>query len=363
MSDTVSAAVFPAVGEPPRIERVALPDPGPGQVRVRVAAAGVCHSDLSLANGVLPHHFPAVLGHEGAGTVEAVGPGVESVAVGTPVVLNWSPPCRSCWYCANGEPHLCERAQDAAQRPYAELADGTPVYAGLGTAAFAEATVVPENGVVPLPEAIDPGAAALLGCAVLTGWGAVANTSAVAPGRSAAVIGLGGVGLAVLQAARHAGADPVIAVDSAPAKRDLALGLGATHFLAAGDTLAGEVRGLTGGRGVDHAFEVVGASATIRAAWDITRRGGEVTVVGAGALEDTVALSALEVFYTARTLRGCFYGSSDPQRDIPLLAGHVRAGDLDLASMVTDEIALADLPAAFARMREGRGGRSVVRFP
>ncbi|QBI54203.1 zinc-binding dehydrogenase [Streptomonospora litoralis] len=362
MSTTVSAAVFAGIGEPPRIERVALREPGPGRVRVRLAAAGVCHSDLSLADGVLPQRLPSVLGHEGAGTVEAVGPGVSGLQEGTPVVLNWTPPCRSCWFCENGEPYLCEHGLDAAQQPYGDLEDGTEVYPGLGAAAFADATVVPANGVVPLPEGIEAGTAALLGCAVLTGWGAVTNTAGVAAGQSAAVIGLGGVGLAALQAAALAGADPVIAVDASPAKRELALALGATHFVQAGADLAARVRELTGGRGADHAFEVVGSSTTIRAAWDISRRGGAVTVVGAGALDDTVALSALEIFHQARTLRGCFYGSCDPDRDVPVVAAHVRRGGLDVATMVTDEVGLDGLPDAFQRMRDGKGGRTLIRF-
>ncbi|GAA4920689.1 zinc-binding dehydrogenase [Streptomonospora salina] len=362
MSTTVSAAVVAGVDEPPKIERITLNEPGPGQVRVRLAAAGVCHSDLSLAQGVLPQKLPAVLGHEGAGTVEAVGPGVTGLEPGASVVLNWTPPCRACWYCDNGEPYLCEHGMDAAQQAYGKRADGTAVYPGLGTAAFAEATVVPVNGVVPMPEGVDAATAALLGCAVLTGWGAVTNTAGVRAGQSAAVIGLGGVGLAALQAAALAGADPVIAVDASPGKRDLALALGATHFVQAGSELAGEVRALTGGRGVDHAFEVVGSSTTIRAAWDISRRGGGVTVVGAGALGDSVSFSALEIFHQARTLRGCFYGSCDPDRDVPLVADHVRGGGLDLATMVTDEVGLDELPEAFQRMRDGRGGRSLIRF-
>ncbi|WP_017594870.1 alcohol dehydrogenase catalytic domain-containing protein [Nocardiopsis potens] len=362
MSTTVRAALFTAVGAPPRIERVSLPDPGPGQVLVRLSAAGVCHSDLSLSDGTLPQPLPAVLGHEGAGTVDAVGPGVEHVSPGDRVVLNWAPPCRSCWFCEQGEPYLCERSGEAALAPYAELADGTPVYAGLGTGAFAEATVVPARAVVPLPEGVDPGAAALLGCAVLTGWGAVANSARVRAGESVAVVGLGGVGLAVLQAARLAGAGPVVAVDASPAKERLALKLGASHFVPAGEKSAKEVRALTGGRGADHAFEVVGSSAAIRSAWAMTRRGGTTTVVGVGAKDDSVSFGALELFHFARTLRGCVYGSCDPERDVPVLAGHVRDGGIDLAGMVTDEIALDGLPDAFARMRGGRGGRSLIRF-
>lgn len=362
MSTTVRAALFTSVGEPPAIGEVLLPDPGPGQVRVRLAAAGVCHSDLSLSNGTLPQTMPAVLGHEGAGTVEAVGEGVTSASPGDRVVLNWAPACRDCWFCAGGEPYLCERSGEAARTPYAALPDGTPVHAGLGTAAFAEATNVPENALVPLPDGVDAAAAALLGCAVLTGWGAVANSAEVGAGASVAVIGLGGVGLAALQAARIAGADPVVAVDVSPDKEELARALGATHFVEAGDAAAKEVRALTGGRGVDHAFEVVGSSAAIRSAWSMTRRGGTTTVVGVGSKDDRVSFSALELFHFARTLRGCVYGSSDPARDVPALAGLVLDGSLDLASMVTDEIGLDGLPDAFLRMREGRGGRSLVRF-
>lgn len=362
MSTTVKAAVFSAQGAPPEIRDLVLPDPGPGQVRVRVAAAGVCHSDLSLSDGTLAQKWPAVLGHEGAGTVEAVGEGVTDVAPGQYVILNWAPSCRACWFCLQGEPHLCEHALDGTARPYAELADGTPVYPGLGCGAFAEATVVPARAVVPLPDGIDPAVAAVLGCAVLTGWGAVNNSAALREGQSAVVLGLGGVGLSVVQAARLAGADPVIAVDVSPAKEELARSLGATDFLVADASLTRAVRGLTGRRGADHAFEVVGSARVVRSAWDATRRGGTVTVVGVGAGDDEVAFSALELFHQGRTLRGCVYGSSDPERDIPLIAEHVRSGALRLAALVTDEIPLEGVPEAFERMRQGRGGRSLVRF-
>ena len=362
MSTTVKAAVFSAQGAPPEIRDLVLPDPGPGQVRVRIAAAGVCHSDLSLSDGTLAQKWPAVLGHEGAGTVEAVGEGVTGVVPGQHVILNWAPACRECWFCLQGEPHLCEHALDGAARPYAELTDGTPVHPGLGCGAFAEATVVPARAVVPLPDGIDPAVAAVLGCALLTGWGAVNNSAAVRAGQTAVVLGLGGVGLSVVQAARLAGADPVIAVDVSPDKEELARSLGATDFLVADETLTRAVRGLTGRRGADHAFEVVGSARVVRSAWDATRRGGTVTVVGVGALDDEVSFNALELFHQGRTLRGCVYGSSDPGRDIPLIAEHVRSGQLKLAAMVTDEIPLEGVPEAFERMRRGRGGRSLVRF-
>ncbi|WP_017568817.1 alcohol dehydrogenase catalytic domain-containing protein [Nocardiopsis halotolerans] len=362
MSTTVKAAVFTEQDAPPRIRDLVLPDPGPGQVRVRLAAAGVCHSDLSLSNGTLAQKWPAVLGHEGAGTVDAVGEGVTGVVPGQQVILNWAPSCRECWFCRQGEPHLCEHALDRTVQAYAELTDGTPVHPGLGCGAFAEATVVPAHAVVPLPDGIDPAVAAVLGCAVLTGWGAVNNSAAVREGQSAVVLGLGGVGLSVLQAARLAGADPVIAVDASPAKEELARSLGATEFLPADGSLTRAVRKLTGGRGADHAFEVVGSAKVVRAAWDASRRGGTVTVVGVGRVDDEVSFNALELFHQARTLRGCVYGSGDPARDVPLIAEQVRSGELRLSAMVTDEIPLEGVPEAFERMKQGKGGRSLVRF-
>jgi Zn-dependent alcohol dehydrogenase len=362
MSTTVKAAVFLESGTPPEIRDVVLPDPGPGQVRVRMVAAGVCHSDLSLSDGILPQAWPAVLGHEGAGTVEAIGPDVTGVVPGQQVILNWAPPCRACWFCEQGEPYLCEHSLDGTLAPYAELTDGTPVYPGLSTGAFAEATVVPASAVVALPEGIDPAVAAVLGCAALTGWGAVNNAAELRPGQSALVLGLGGVGLSLLQAARIAGADPLIAVDTSSEKEDLARSLGATDFLVSEPTLHKSVRELTGGRGVDHAFEVVGKAQVVRTAWNATRRGGTVTVVGVGSDKDELSFNALELFHQARTLKGCVYGSSDPAVDIPVLAESVRSGDLRLAAMVTDEIPLSGVPDAFARMRQGRGGRSLIRF-
>ena len=362
MSTTVNAAVFHEIDAPPQIRSVVLPEPGPGQVRVRMAAAGVCHSDLSLSNGTLAQSWPAVLGHEGAGTVEAVGPGVEKVVPGQQVILNWAPACRECWFCLRDEPYLCEHALDGTRTPYAELTDGTPVYAGLTMGAFAEATVVPAKGVIPLPDGIDPAVAAVLGCAVVTGWGAVNNTAKLQEGESAVVLGLGGVGLSLLQAARMAGAGPLIAVDASPDKEELALSLGATHFLVADGSTHKAVRKLTEGRGVDHAFEVVGKAQVVRTAWNCARRGGTVTVVGLGSAKDEVSFNALELFHQGRTVQGCVFGSSDPDRDIPLLAESVRSGDLKLSAMITDEIPLAGVPEAFERMRQGKGGRSLVRF-
>jgi len=362
MTTAATAVVLRAVDGPLRTEQVLLAEPGPAQVRVRLAAAGVCHSDLSLANGTLLQRFPVVLGHEGAGTVVAVGPGVASVAPGDRVVLNWAPPCGECWWCTAGEPYLCPRSADASNVPYGHTADGTEVYPGLGTAAFATETVVGAGACIRIPDDLPLEEAALLGCAVLTGVGAVHNAAGVRAGQSVAVIGLGGVGLAALQGARIAGADPIIAVDPAPDKEDLARRLGATHFLTPSDGLAKEIRALTGGRGTDHAIECVGRSGTIRTAWSVTRRGGRATIVGLGSAADPVRFNALEVAFFARTLAGCMYGSTDPAVDVPRLIDHWRAGRLDLGALVTDHIGLSDVDIAFDRMRAGRGGRSLVVF-
>ncbi|GAB3857857.1 Zn-dependent alcohol dehydrogenase [Dactylosporangium cerinum] len=358
--------VLRAVDGPATVEELALNPVGPAQVRVRLAAAGVCHSDLSLANGTLRQPFPVVLGHEGAGVVVEVGSDVSAISVGDHVVLNWSPPCRSCWFCDAGEPYLCAHADDARGVPFARTFTHDPagedVYAGLGTGAFATETVIGANACIPVPADIPLDEAALLGCAVLTGVGAILNSARVRAGESVAVIGLGGVGLAALQGARIAGAPTIIAVDASPSKEDLALSLGATHFLTPGPSLAKEIRALTSGRGADHAVECVGRAATIRAAWSVTRRGGRATVLGLGSTSDEVTFSALEVAYFARTLTGCMYGSTDPAVDVPVLLSHYRSGALNLSALVTDHVSLNEVNAAFDRMRNGVGARTLIHF-
>ncbi|GHK03286.1 Zn-dependent alcohol dehydrogenase [Streptomyces sp. NPDC003753] len=359
----VRAAVLPAVGAPLEVTGIELPEPGPGQVRVRLAAAGVCHSDLSLSNGTMRVPVPAVLGHEGAGTVVSVGEGVTHVAPGDGVVLNWAPSCGSCHACARGEVWLCADALTGAGAVHARRADdGTDLHPGLNVAAFAEETVVAASCVLPAPDGVPLTDAALLGCAVLTGYGAVHHAAMVRPGETVAVFGVGGVGLAALQAARIAGAERIVAVDVSPAKEELARGAGATDFLLASDTTPREIRGLTGKQGVDVAVECVGRAATIRAAWDSTRRGGRTTVVGIGGKDQQVTFNALEIFHWGRTLTGCVYGNSNPAEDLPVLAEHVRAGRLDLGALVTERIALEGIPAAFENMLAGKGGRALVVF-
>ncbi|EPH42533.1 zinc-binding dehydrogenase [Streptomyces aurantiacus] len=358
----VRAAVLPAVGAPLEIAEIDLPEPGPGQVRVRLAAAGVCHSDLSLTNGTMRVPVPAVLGHEGAGTVVSVGEGVTHVAPGAGVVLNWAPSCGSCHACGLGEVWLCGSALAGAGEVYARRADGTGLHPGLNVAAFAEETVVAANCVLPVPDGIPLTDAALLGCAVLTGYGAVHHSARVREGETVAVFGVGGVGLATLQAARIAGAARVVAVDVSAEKEGLARAAGATEYVVASETTAKDIRKLTGGHGVDVAVECVGRAVTIRAAWESTRRGGRTTVVGIGGKDQQVTFNALEIFHWGRTLSGCVYGNSDPAVDLPVLAAHIRAGRLDLTGLVTDRIALDGIPAAFENMLAGKGGRALVVF-
>jgi S-(hydroxymethyl)glutathione dehydrogenase/alcohol dehydrogenase len=362
VSAPVRAAVLRAAGEPLRVEEITLPAPGPTQVRVRLIATGVCHSDHSLARGTLTHSVPVVLGHEGCGRVVEVGSAVRGVGRGDAVLFNWAPACRACWWCDHGEPFLCAHADRAGAEPYATLAGGTPVYPGLGVAAFATETLVAEAACIRIPDDVNLEEAALLGCAALTGVGAVSHAAGVQPGDSVVVIGLGGVGLCAVQGARIAGAAPIIAVDGSSAKAELAQGLGATHVISPGADLGKRVRALTGGRGADHAIECVGRAETIRSAWSVTRRGGRATIVGLGSRTDTLTFNALEIAHFARTLRGSMYGNSDPAVDVPVLLEHVRAGRLDLGALVTRRLGLDDVEDAFADMMAGQGARSLIVF-
>ncbi|GIF10822.1 alcohol dehydrogenase catalytic domain-containing protein [Actinoplanes teichomyceticus] len=362
MSHYIPALVVRSAGVPAGVEQLRLPEVGPGQVRVRIRAAGVCHSDLSMVNGTLRPPHPLVLGHEAAGEVVEVGEHVTRAAVGDHVVLNWQPPCRSCWFCEHGQPWLCATSSGVAALENGMTLDGAPVHVCLGLGAFAEQVVAPESAVIVVPRELDFALAALLGCAVLTGSGAVRNTARVQPGESVLVIGLGGVGLSVVAAARAAGAGQVIAVDVSEAKKGLAEAAGATEFVVSSDALSRDVRERTGGRGADHAVECVGRASTIRAAWRATRRGGQVTVVGMGAADDMVQIGALDVFSSARTLRASVYGQADPDLEVPALAREVLDGRLSLDHLITDRIRLADVPAAFERMARGEGARSVVQL-
>jgi len=357
-------AVLRAAGSKLEVEELALRGPGPGEVVVRIGASGVCRSDLSIRDGTIPHPLPAVLGHEGAGVVEEVGPAVRDLAAGDHVVLSWVAPCRRCFQCLHGHPELCEHGMDHAwAAPYATALGGEGVLAAFGTATFGERTVVPETACVKIDADFPLELAALVGCGVVTGVGAVVNSARVEPGASVAVVGCGGVGLAAIQGARLAGAHPIIAVDRIPAKLAMARASGATEVVDAstGDPVAA-VREATGGRGVDHTFEVVGQAATIRQAYDMTRRAGTVTVVGAGRFDDEVTFGVMSLMVDAKTVRGCVYGGTDPARDFPAMVALHRAGKLDLTALVTRRIGLDDVNDAFAAMEAGEVARSVIVF-
>jgi S-(hydroxymethyl)glutathione dehydrogenase/alcohol dehydrogenase len=356
----VKAVVVTGRDTIPQVREIELPPLGAQDVRVRIAAAGVCHSDLSMVNGTISPDYPLVLGHEASGTITETGPGVTGLRPGDRVVLNWAAACRECWFCAAGEPWLCKAVEGVTSVPGGTLEDGTPVHACLGVGGFAEETVLPARSVVPLPDGVPLDLAALLGCAVLTGVGAVRNTARIRAGQSALVLGLGGIGLSAVLGARLAGASQIIAVDVSPDKEKFALAAGATHFLVSDPALAKQIRRLTDGRGVDHALECVGSPATIRAAWSSVRRGGQCTIVGVGRRDQEVVFNPLELFHFSRTITSSIYGASDPDRDIPFLAERVRAGEFDLASLVTHRIPLAGVPEAFERMQAGQGVRSLI---
>ncbi len=358
----VKAVVAQGPDTAPRVTDIEPAELGERDVRVRIAAAGVCHSDLSMVNGTLSPQFPLVLGHEASGTVVETGTATHRFAVGDRVVINWAAACRSCWFCRQGEPWLCSAAEGVVSPPAGRMSDGDPLHACMGIGAFAEEVVLPEGSLVPLPEGVPLDVGALMGCSVLTGVGAVRNSARVRAGESVLVVGLGGIGLSAVLGARQAGAGPIIAVDLAADKEPVAMAAGADHFLGYDAKLAKRVRALTGGRGADHAFECVGKAATIRTAWQAARRGGRCTVVGVGAADDEVTFSALELFHFARNLDSSVYGACDPERDIPMLAEQVRLGRLDLETLITHRIGIDGVEEAFERMRSGRGVRSVIEF-
>jgi S-(hydroxymethyl)glutathione dehydrogenase/alcohol dehydrogenase len=350
------------------VEDVDLDPPKPGEVLVRIAAVGVCHSDVRLADGDLgPGKWPAVMGHEGAGVVEAVGDGITHVATGDHVALCFVPACRSCRYCLAGKPNLCVVVAEAGARgtlldgtSRLHLPDGTTLQHGLRTACFAEYTVVAGGGAVAIPRELPLWQAALLGCGVVTGMGAVRNAARVQPGDAAAVIGCGGVGLQVIAGLRLAGAAPIVALDRVHEKLDLARSLGATHTIATStivDPIAA-IQELTED-GVDFAFEVVGRPETIRLAWDVTRPGGTAVVVGLAPDGVEASVPAIE-FLHDKSLRGTYYGSGDPAAELPRLAAMALAGELDLARVVSAVEPLSAVNAALDRLRSGEGARTVL---
>jgi S-(hydroxymethyl)glutathione dehydrogenase / alcohol dehydrogenase len=359
----MKAAVLHQVGEPKLELRddLATIEPGPNDVKVRIRATGVCHSDLSATNGTLPIMLPAVLGHEGAGDVVAVGSAVGDIKAGDRVIVCWMPSCGSCKFCIGGQPNMCiVYAVNAFVHPNF-LMGQTPVFSMAGTGTFAEEVVLPRPGVVKVGSDVPYDVASLIGCGVMTGVGAAINTAQVRPGSSVLVVGCGGVGISVIQGARLAGAAEIVAVDMVDKKLDWARQFGATRAVTP-DALPQMVQEVTGGDGFDYGFEVVGRSQTIRSVFDATRRGGTTIVVGAGAADDMVSFSAFELFVQEKTIKGSMYGSADVRRDFPRLVALWRAGRLDLDAMITRRIGLEDINDAFAAMQSGEVIRQVIEF-
>jgi alcohol dehydrogenase len=367
------AAVLRASGEPGAappfeglaVEPVALRPPGPGEVLVDVAAACLCHSDLSVMTGHRPRPLPMVLGHEASGRVAAVGPGVTRFAAGDPVLMTYVPRCGRCRPCAEGRPALCEPG-GAANAAGELLTGGRPFSDGdgelhqhLGLSAFAQQTVVAQESLVALPDDVPLAEAALLGCAVVTGMGAVANTAQVQPGSSVAVFGLGGVGMCAVLGARLAGAAQVIGVDVDERKLQLARELGADAALPGGPDVVEEVRERTAG-GVDYAFEAAGVAAAFEQAYAATRRGGTTVAIGLADPGARVPFGPADLVASERVVRGSYMGSTVPERDIPRYVALLRAGRLPLERLVGERLTLDDVPAAMRRLHDGVVGRQLI---
>ncbi|MFH8366343.1 S-(hydroxymethyl)mycothiol dehydrogenase [Streptomyces sp. NPDC018031] len=359
MTQQVRGVVARGKGEPVKVETIVIPDPGPGEAVVRVQACGVCHTDLHYREGGINDDFPFLLGHEAAGVVESVGPGVEDVAPGDFVVLNWRAVCGRCRACLRGRPWYCFDTHNAAQPM--TLTDGTPLSPALGIGAFAEKTLVAAGQCTKVDPAASPAAAGLLGCGVMAGLGAAINTGGVGRGDSVAVIGCGGVGCAAVAGARLAGAAKIIAVDLDDRKLEWARSLGATHTVNGTDAdVVAEIQRLTGGHGADVVIEAVGRPETYRQAFYARDLAGTVVLVGVPTPEMKLELPLLDVFGRGGALKSSWYGDCLPSRDFPMLIDLYRQGRLDLDAFVSETIGLDDIEEAFARMGRGEVLRSVV---
>lgn len=366
----MKAAVLFSPRTPLEIEHLNVEAPRQGEVLVRMAASGVCGSDDHVVSGATPHAMPVVLGHEGAGIVLQVGPGVRSISPGDHVVLSWVPICGECFFCLRGLPAHCQRSlvwawegvqADGSSR--FSLQNGEPVFQLSAISTFVEESVVPAISCIPVRKDVPLTWAALVGCGVTTGFGAVVNTARVQPGDSLAVFGCGGVGLNVIQSARVAGARHIIAVDVVPSKLSLAETMGATHLVnpAENDPID-FINQLTGGRGVDHAFEVIGRPEVMRQAYQVTRPCGNTVLVGIGPHDAEVGFPAGGLPRSSRRVMGSYYGDADPRLAIPRILDLVVAGLLDLETLISQTYRLEDINQAFEDMQSGEAARGVIVF-
>ena len=354
-----------ASSRPLAIEEVDLDAPRDGEVQVRIHAAGLCHSDLSVIDGNRPRPRPMVLGHEAAGVVEALGPGVRDLAVGDHVVMVFVPSCGACLPCMSGRPALCDPAAAAngagtllsGERGLSSA--GAPIHHHIGVSCFAERAVVSRRSLVKVDAALPFEHAALFGCAVLTGVGAVINTAAMAAGSSVAVVGLGGVGLAAILGARVAGARQIVAIDRVASKLDVARALGATDVFLADDDVVANVREATAG-GVDVGFEMAGSVRALDVAYRVTRRGGTTVTAGLSPPDHTFALPHVNLVAEERTLKGSYIGSAVPARDVPRYVALFQRGLLPVDRLVGGTISLGGINEAFDDLASGRSLRQIL---
>ncbi len=362
----MKAAVLYEQRKPLVVEDIEVEDPKANEVLLKMAAAGICHTDLHYIDGLWPTALPVVMGHEGAGVVEKVGPGVTSVKPGDHVILSWMPPCGVCPACVRGEPYLCIRGLTRSST----MADGTTrlkkgdqqIHHFLSVSSFAEYAVVPEAGAIKIRSDAPLDKASLVGCGVMTGVGAVFNSAKVTPGSSVAVFGCGGVGLNVIQGAALANATTIIAVDTLDNKLEMAKQFGATHVInsSMGDPVP-QIQAITRGMGVDFGFEVVGKASVITQTFEATRFGGMALLVGMPPAASNAVISTTGIFLN-KTLTGAFYGSANVRRDMPMLIDLYMAGKLKLDELVSRTYPLEKINEAFEAMKKGEVARSIIEF-
>lgn len=364
----MQAAVLTEFNTPFQIETVDLAPPKAGEVLIKMAAAGVCHSDWHVVEGHSYFPLPIICGHEGAGIVEAVGDGVAKVEPGDHVTLSFRAYCGDCFYCQNDKAVLCETFSDALKSGLqmdgtSRISwDGELVYIMTGLGCFAEYVVIPQQACVPVRKDVPLEVAALVGCAVSTGVGAAIYTADVRPGESVAVYGAGGVGLNIIMGAALCGADPIIAVDTNSSKMEIAREFGATETIYSDDTTVSQIQGLTSGRGADHVFESVGLQALQETAFEATRPGGTLTLVGLTPVGSGTNLPGAVITRTEKVIRGSFYGSVLPQRDFPMFLDLYSRGKLKLDELVTRRYGLDEINEAYANMLTGEVARGIIVF-
>jgi S-(hydroxymethyl)glutathione dehydrogenase / alcohol dehydrogenase len=357
----VKAALLVGFNEPLVLEDVVVVAPGPHEVRVHIDARGVCHTDLSIAQGAIPRALPIIPGHEASGTVTEIGSDVTRVKVGDRVIGAIITACGQCWFCLHDRSNLCTHLFSLFGAPKATRRDGTTVPGASGLATFAQEMTVDESLVVPVQTDLPAEQLALVGCGVATGVGAVLNTAAVEPGSTVAIFGCGGVGQSVTQGARIAGASRIFAIDPVPLKRDTALSLGATDAIdpTAFDPVE-QLREATAGLGVDYAFEVTGIPDVLLQAYRAARRGGLAVMIGMPRHDDTILFPAFELFMDEKRLASSVYGTTQVRRDFPKLVRMAESGQLDLGSLVSRRFALDDVNDALATMQAGEVIRAVL---